>query len=60
MKPFTFLRMLLLQRIDSALSIERLKLQPDPLLLASLARHCKRLTRRLAPPMAGMLVAGGG
>jgi hypothetical protein len=47
MNPFTFALMLLAQRADEALRLERLRAQPDPLRLVGLQRRKHRLRLRL-------------
>lgn len=56
MKPFTYILMVLLQRADDALRLERLKARPRPELLVGLslrkARLASRLRRSLNPAVA--------
>ena len=47
MRPFTFALMLLAQRVDEALRLERLRSQPNPFLLGLLQQHKLRLRWRL-------------
>jgi hypothetical protein len=47
MKPFTFALMLLLQRVDEATRLERLKARPDRSLLAELRGKRRALGTRL-------------
>ncbi len=48
MRPFTFLSMLMQQRIDDALRLERTKSAHDPRRLALLRRRRAQLGRRLS------------
>ncbi len=48
MKPFTFKSMLLLQRADEALRLEREKPRPDARLLALLQRKRRALAARVS------------
>lgn len=59
MRYFTFNAMLLLQRVDDALRLERMKLRPDTTVVARLRRRKSRLAARLARPLGGMALAGG-
>ena len=59
MRFFIFNAMLLLQRVDAALRLERIKLRPDTTVVARLRRRKSRLAARLARPLGAMALAGG-
>jgi hypothetical protein len=59
MNPFTFAAMLLLQRADEALRLERLRSWPNPHLLALLQRQKERLHARLRRSCGACSLAGG-
>lgn len=59
MRYFTFNAMLLLQRVDDALHLERMKLRPDTTVVARLHRRKSQLAARLARPLGGIALAGG-
>ena len=52
MKPFTFLLMLLAQRVDDRLSMERLRATPDLRRIERLLQRKQRLNARLRQSMA--------
>jgi hypothetical protein len=47
MKPFAYALMLLAQRVDDALRLERLRSCPDPYLIVLLRRRKRQLGMRL-------------
>lgn len=47
MKPFSFALLLLAQRVDGVLGMERRKLRPDPLTLTVLREKKRRIGLRL-------------
>lgn len=58
MKPFTFSLMLLLQRVDEALSLERQKSVRDPLVVARLRRGRWLVGKRLQRSLLNPAIAG--
>lgn len=58
MKPFTFSVLLLLQRIDDALRIERQKAAGNPGILAALRRRKQRVVARLNRALPVSALAG--
>ena len=58
MTPFTFAVMLLTQRTDEALRLERQKTRPNTHLLTLLRRQKRRLGSRLSRSLAAAVPAG--
>ena len=58
MKPFTFALMLLAQRVDEALRLERQRARPDLYLLTLLRRRKRRLSSRLNRSLEPAMLAG--
>jgi hypothetical protein len=58
MKPFTFSVMLLLQRVDQALGLERDKAVRDPAILARLSQKKRQLATRLKRLLPASALAG--
>ena len=58
MKPFTFTLLLLVQRADEALRLERQRGRPDPYLLTLLRRRKRRIGARLARSLGTVAPAG--
>lgn len=58
MKPFTFAQMLLAQRVDEALRLERRRARPDLYLLTLLRRRKRLLSTRLSRSFEPAALAG--
>jgi hypothetical protein len=58
MKPFTFALMLLAQRVDEALRLERQRARPNQYLLTFLRLRKRRLSSRLSRSLEPAALAG--
>jgi hypothetical protein len=58
MTPFTFIVMLLAQRADEALRLEKQRQRPDPCSMATLRTRKQRLSARLCRRLPAAVPAG--